>query len=158
MENSTHRQRKDKYFKDLESEVLRLRASEVALTLQVQELRNHVEALQNTLERQMPSSSHISHDKPNVSEDDSYSTNLDFGDIQLPTRLCSQNMNFGKFTTQPAETDNQEIGPMDIHQMAPSFCPATSLVPSPATNDRSQSLDMIDAGMEFVLAYVSLVT
>lgn len=49
--NSTHRQRKHQYFKSLESEVLRLRASEVSLLARVQTLSDHVNQLQRTLGR-----------------------------------------------------------------------------------------------------------
>jgi len=49
--NSTHRQRKHQYFKRVESEVLRLRASEVTLLARVQTLSDHVNLLQKTLEQ-----------------------------------------------------------------------------------------------------------
>ncbi|KAJ5605273.1 hypothetical protein N7510_010427 [Penicillium lagena] len=47
----SHRQRKDLYFKSLEKEVLRLRASEVDLLVQVQSLRDHVGLLQGILDK-----------------------------------------------------------------------------------------------------------
>ncbi|KAJ5806740.1 hypothetical protein N7474_010332 [Penicillium riverlandense] len=47
----SHRQRKDQYFKSLEREVLRLRASEVDLLVQVQNLRDHVGLLQGILDK-----------------------------------------------------------------------------------------------------------
>jgi hypothetical protein len=51
MFRSTHRLRKDQYFKNLESEVLRLRANEVNLVIQVQNLRNQVDVLQEILKK-----------------------------------------------------------------------------------------------------------
>ncbi|KAJ6057170.1 uncharacterized protein N7446_008068 [Penicillium canescens] len=47
----THRLRKDQYFKNLESEVLRLRANEVNLVIQVQNLRNQVDVLQGIVKK-----------------------------------------------------------------------------------------------------------
>lgn len=47
--NSTHRQRKHQYFKSVESEVLRLRASEVNLIARVQSLSDQVNLLRMTL-------------------------------------------------------------------------------------------------------------
>ena len=49
MLDSTHRERKDQYLKSLESEVLRLRTSEVNLLVQVEQLHNYVESLQMIL-------------------------------------------------------------------------------------------------------------
>jgi hypothetical protein len=51
MFGSTHRLRKDQYFKNLESEVLRLRANEVNLVIQVQNLRNQVDVLQGIVKK-----------------------------------------------------------------------------------------------------------
>ncbi|KAJ5119322.1 hypothetical protein N7448_009991 [Penicillium atrosanguineum] len=47
----THRLRKDQYFKNLESEVLRLRANEVNLVNHVHRLRNQVDVLQNIVDK-----------------------------------------------------------------------------------------------------------
>lgn len=51
MFSSTHRLRKDQYFKNLESEVLRLRANEVNLVNHIQNLRKQVDALQNIVDK-----------------------------------------------------------------------------------------------------------
>lgn len=51
MFGSTHRLRKDQYFKNLESEVLRLRANEVNLVIQVQNLRKRVDVLQGIVKK-----------------------------------------------------------------------------------------------------------
>ena len=51
MFSSTHRLRKDQYFKNLESEVLRLRANEVNLANHVQSLRNQVDVLQKIVDK-----------------------------------------------------------------------------------------------------------
>lgn len=51
MFSSTHRLRKDQYFKNLESEVLRLRANEVNLVIHVENLRNQVDVLQGIVKK-----------------------------------------------------------------------------------------------------------
>lgn len=158
MWNSTHRQRKDQYFKTLESEVLRLRASEVSLTLQVQDLQNHVEALQATPERHGMSPFCAPHDRSKIPENDGHPTGLDPLDTKLPTHPSSQNLDIDILSTRSPKTHNQEIDSMDTPQPAFISGPATHLIFSHVTYDKLRGLDMIGAGMEFVLAYVSLPT
>ncbi|KAJ5789382.1 uncharacterized protein N7518_006393 [Penicillium psychrosexuale] len=147
----THRQRKDQYFKTLESQLFRLRASEVSLTLQVQELRNQVEAL-----RLSPFC--VPHDRSTISESDEHATVLDSWDTESRTHVSSQITSIENSSTRSSNPHNQETGFIDAHQLAPFLGPANPLNSSPVTHDKSRGLDMIGAGMEFVLAYVSLPT
>ena len=158
MPNSTHRQRKDQYFKNLESQLVCLRASEVRLTLQVQELRNQVEALQATPENYALTPFCVPHDRSKISESDEHATVLDSWDTESRTHVASQMTSIENSSTPSSKNYNQETGFIDAHQMAPFLGPANPLNSSRVSHDKSRGLDMIGAGMEFVLAYVSLAT
>jgi hypothetical protein len=153
--NSTHRQRKDQYFKTLESQLFHLRASEVSLTLQVQELRNQVEALQATPDKYGLSPFIVPHDRSQISESDEHATFLDSSDTVSRTHVSGQINSIENSSTRSSKPHNQEIASIDARQLASFSSPANPLNSSHVAHDKSQGLDMICAGMEFVLAYVS---
>ncbi|KAJ5590237.1 hypothetical protein N7450_004209 [Penicillium hetheringtonii] len=151
----THRQRKDKYYKSLESEVLRLRTSEVALTLQVRDLRNHIEVLQGTVESLTQHCSDISPDRTMISKSNYHSANLDLSNIPSPAHLSNQNLDCGHlYNKNSANSPDEVIENPDIQEMVPLPHTTIAFPSARPSYDKKWSQDMSHAGMEFVLAYV----
>ena len=157
--SSTHRQRKDKYYKSLESEVLRLRTSEVALTLQVRDLRNHIEVLQGTVESLTQHCSDISPDRTMISKSNYHSANLDLSNIPSPAHLSNQNLDCGHlYNKNSPNSPDEVIENPDIQEMVPLPHTTIAFPSARPSYDKKWSQDMSHAGMEFVLAYVWLPT
>jgi hypothetical protein len=180
--NSTHRLRKDQYFKNLESEVLRLRASEVNLAIQVQNLHYHVDVLQGILNK---------HDVPAIPATFSglmsaegvvadlspaKASNQYYGDVQTglnswgskagtdfegtdpSLRLSSTNIYNGITSDGSINSHGKPIESTNSHQPDPSFCQPILTSPPRPIDSQSRCAEqpfnrkMADMGMEFVLS------
>lgn len=180
--NSTHRQRKDQYFKSLEKEVLRLRASEVDLLVQVQNLRDHVGLLQGivdkhelsvlaTLDGELEATDGIDADLVGAKNSNQCHEHVDNGltfsesktevDFQRNNpsfHLLSQNIPSGQTSDHSPQVHCDIIHSTTSQQPAPFPSPATRLSlcqsshSQPRYAEQISNRDTTDMGMEFVLS------
>jgi hypothetical protein len=124
------------------------------LILQIQTLRNQLETLQAPPDVQELSSFDIPNAQFTVSENDGHAACSNLYHGESPTHQSSWNTNLDMLSIQSSKRHNDESGSIATHHPAPFSYTPTILKPSNAAYDKTRGLDMVGAGMEFVLAYV----
>ncbi|KAJ5999612.1 hypothetical protein N7481_000021 [Penicillium waksmanii] len=178
----THRLRKDQYFKNLESEVLRLRTNEVNLVIQVQKLRNQVDELQGIVDIHEQSRLSVSFcglkQTENIGADPTAVNTLfqshcgvkhgisswgpeagmGFEGTDSLVDPSSKTLSNHMMLDQSPNPHDQLVGSTNSQQPDPYFRPPTLTPPAQQTGSQSRCFEhpfkqrMTDMGMEFVLA------
>ncbi|KAJ5198657.1 uncharacterized protein N7498_007774 [Penicillium cinerascens] len=171
----THRLRKDQYFKNLESEVLRLRANEMKLVLQVQNLRSQIDVLHGIVDKQelsvLPAAPFID---LKAAENAGVGLTVATSPVQYHGNIQNGISSWGSRVGTESEETNSPLGlsgeniypnshgqligsangqQPDLPFRAPAFTsPFQPMEPQSRCAEKSSNQKMTDMGMEFVLA------
>lgn len=157
--SSTHRQRKDAYFKNLENEVIRLREIEVDLLGQLENARHHVQKLEGILGKQnLPA---LSDSVGGFAAATGSGKNYDQGRSALDISGFETGANSPVFTS-PLHLFDQHANTDISTGCTPSLNGSIqepirnegfqSTIPQPRLAEHPVHQNMIDLGMEFVLS------
>lgn len=165
--SSTHRQRKDAYFKSLENEVIRLREIEVDLLGQLENARHHVQKLQGIVDKQNLSALSDSvggfaagtesgkYDDQGISALDKsgFETGTDSPIFTSPLHIFDQHANRDTSTGRtPSLNENIQEPIRNAGFLSGGFQPTISQASQPRLAEHPIHQNMIDLGMEFVLS------
>ncbi|OKL61704.1 hypothetical protein UA08_02172 [Talaromyces atroroseus] len=124
----THRERKEQYFKTLESEVLRLRANEAGFLKKIRELSAHVGQLEDALRR-----NDIDMSTPNATMDEQFAASSTAEHNSNISTLHQTSLNTG--------TTNKTVSPSSYHPVRDQHTQVK----------KSTDTSVLADGMEFVL-------
>lgn len=143
--SSTHRQRKDAYFKSLENEVIRLREIEVDLLGQLENARHHAQKLQGIVDKQ-----NLSALSDSVG---GFAAGTDSPIFTSPLHLFDQHANRHISTGRtPSLNENIQEPIRNAGFLSGGFQPTISQASQPRLAEHPIHQNMIDLGMEFVLS------